>query len=272
MTRDFSALVTPSRLGPGVFRADVPDGWQQGRGAFGGLVIGNLVSAIVASDVADPAEGARPRTLRSLTAELCGPVPVGESTIRVECLRAGTGVTTLAARLEHEGEVLAHAVGVLGRRRAEGTDFCDVPRPTMPPWREVEPVPLRAPFAPTFAQFFEFRPLGALAFSGGADAVTSGWVRPLDPGPVRGVAYVAALVDAWWPAMLTRFTEPRPIGTIAFTLELLDDLAGLDAEAPLFHSARVIAARGGYMVELRELWGEDGRLVALNQQTIAIIK
>ena len=68
------------------------------------------------------------------------------------------------------------------------------------------------------------------------------------------------------------FTAPRPVATVAFTLELLSGLEGLDPEAPLFHSARVVAARAGYFVELRELWGEDGRLVALNQQTVVLIK
>ena len=61
------------------------------------------------------------RPLRSLTAELCGPVMPGPATISVEPLRRGSGVTTLAARLEQGGEVLAHVVGVFGRPREELT-------------------------------------------------------------------------------------------------------------------------------------------------------
>ena len=264
---DFTSLTTPTRREAGVFQIDVPDGWQQGRGTFGGLVLASLVRAIEAFD-SDPA-----RRLRSLTAEICGPVPTGINAIRVERLRTGTGVSTLAARLERDGEVLAHAVGVLGRPRAEGTDFTALPTPAMPPWQEV-PVNLsvRGPFAPAFAQHFEYRPLGAPPFSGGPEAVVAGWVRPRDPGPARDAAYVTALADAWWPALFVRLTEPRPISTVAFTLQLLDGPEGLDPEAPLFHAARALASRGGYMVEMRELRGEDGRLVALNQQTFTIIK
>jgi hypothetical protein len=47
---------------------------------------------------------------------------------------------------------------------------------------------------------------------------------------------------------------------------------GLDPEAPFSFRSRAVAEAEGYTVEMRELWGEDGRLVALNQQTIAIIR
>ncbi len=263
---DLTTLTTPTRLGHDLFQTEVPDGWQQGRGAFGGLVIGNLVRAIEAFD------GLPERSLRSLTAELCGPVLPGDNTIRVERLRTGTGVSTVAARMERHGEVLAHAVGVLGRQRAAGDDFCELPRPTMPPWREVAPIVVDDLFPP-FSRFLELRPLGPAPFTGNTtEPVASGWVRPVEPGSARDAAYVASLADAWWPAVLTRFSLPRPVATVAFTLELISDLDGLDPAAPLFHSAQAVASRGGYLIEMRQLWGEDGRLVALNQQTIVIIK
>ena len=277
---DFTTVTTPTRLGPDLFEARVPDGWQQGRGAFGGLVVAHLVRSIEAFARGEtptsppPALEATPeRSLRSLTAEICGPVLPGPNTIRVERLRTGTGVSTVAARLERDGEVLAHAVGVLGRPRGAATDdFCELPRPAMPPWREMTPIG-RNEMGPSFARFLEFRPLGPAPFtSSTADTVASGWIRPVEPGPARDSAYVAALADAWWPAVLTRFTAPRPVATVAFTLELLSNLEGLDPEAPLFHSAQAVACRGGYLVEMRQLWGEDGRLIALNQQTIVIIK
>ena len=65
--------------------------------------------------------------------------------------------------------------------------------------------------------------------------------------------------------------SPRPIGTVAYQLQVVGSLEGLDPEAPLFHRARALATSEGYSSELRELWGEDGRLVALNQQTFVVI-
>jgi acyl-CoA thioesterase len=263
---DLTTATTPTRLDADRFRADIPEGWQQGRGAFGGLVLATLARAIEA------VEASPERTLRTLTAEIAGPVLPGPAAVRVERLRAGTGVSTLAARLEQGGEVLAHAVAVLGRRRAGDTDFCDLAPPPVPPWREVAPFVMPSPLRPAFAEHFELRCAGPLPFTGAAEAFTAGWVRPRDPGPARDAAYVIALADAWWPAIFSRLTAPRPAATLAFTLELLDGAEGLDPLAPLLHSARAVASRDGYVVELRELRGEDGRLLACNQQTFAIIK
>ena len=96
MTAGLHDLTTPVPDGIGTFTLDVPDGWQQGRGAFGGLVLGALARASIMSepDVS--------RTLRSLTGELPGAVPVGRSTIAVETLRRGSGASTLHARLVHD--------------------------------------------------------------------------------------------------------------------------------------------------------------------------
>jgi hypothetical protein len=126
--------------------------------------------------------------------------------------------------------VLAHAVGVLGKDRARDADAQDLARPEMPPWRDAPIAPVAPPFGPTFATHFEFRPLGALPFSGAGshrEARVTGWVRPKDPGPARDAAYLTALADAYWPAFFTRFHAPRPMATIAFTLDLLGDFDGL---------------------------------------------
>src|SRR5271156_4451783 len=82
--RTLTTLTTPLRIGADLFEVEIPDGWHQGRGAFGGLVIGTLVRAITAFDAADSAS---PFSLRALTAELCAPVLPGPNRIRVERLR-----------------------------------------------------------------------------------------------------------------------------------------------------------------------------------------
>jgi len=41
----FDALTTAAPAGDGRFLWDVPDGWQQGRGAFGGIVLAALTRA-----------------------------------------------------------------------------------------------------------------------------------------------------------------------------------------------------------------------------------
>ena len=257
---DLLTHITPS--GAGRFAVQFPDGWHQGRGLFGGVVTAVLVRALEAS--------APDRPLRSLTAELCGPTQPGPAELQVETLRVGNAVSTVAVRLVQAGQVQAHAVGVLGQDRGTVADRTLLAAPEPSDWRSLEPLDLKPPMSPDFAQHLEFRCL-TMPFTGGRPEV-SGWVRPRRPGRARDAAYLAGCIDAYWPAEFTCLEAPRPVATIAFTFQPLGDFIGLDPDAPLYFRSMVAASRGGYDVELRELWGHDGRLLALNQQTICIIK
>jgi hypothetical protein len=163
-------------------------------------------------------------------------------------------------------------VGVLGKARATTRDGVHLAVPARPDWRAMEPLPMEPGMAPDFTRYFQYRAERDFPFSGGAEPVAQGWVCAKNPGVTRDAAYLAACIDAWWPALYTVEESPRPMATIAFTFQPFVRFEGLPLEAPLFHRARVVAAADGYCVEHRELWGEDGRLLALNQQTMVIIK
>src|SRR5512141_1734964 len=102
----FTDVSTPRPDGHG-FRLEVPPGWRQGRGAFGGLSICAAIRAIEAR-VADPR-----RRVRSVTAELTAPVEAGPAELAVDVLRSGSSVTVARAALVQAGETRAHAVAVL---------------------------------------------------------------------------------------------------------------------------------------------------------------
>lgn len=247
------------------FTWQVPDGWQQGRGAFGGLLLAAMVRAMEAAQK-DPA-----RTLRSLSAEICAPAVLGPAAIQVEVLRRGSGVTTCAARLLQEGEVRASATAVFGQPRSQDrAQHLPAPRPT--PWREVDPMPPGLPFIPRFAAHFEYRPCGPPPFLAGAEPRAAGWIRPRRPLPSIGAPEIVAMADAWWPAQFSIEPGPRPISTISFSLQLGPGARGLPPEAPLYHQASVLGACEGFLIESRELWSEDGALVAHNQQLFVAIR
>ena len=56
------------------------------------------------------------------------------------------------------------------------------------------------------------------------------------------------------------------MATVAFTLQLLGGAPAGDD--PLYFRSTNPAIRDGYVSEQRELWTADGRLVALNPQTL----
>jgi acyl-CoA thioesterase len=247
----------------------VDDTWLQGRGAYGGLTIGALVRAIE-QHVADPR-----RRVRSVTAELPAPTVPGSASVDVEVLRSGNQLSHARASLRQGSTVTAHAVAVLAAAR-EGADaiaWREMSPPALPPFESLAPAPLTgAPGTPVFAQHFDYRIATGIPFANQGAPETTGWVRANQPGTLRDAAYVAAMIDVWYPAFLIRNTHPRPLATIAYTLELVSDIADLAADAPLAYRGTVPVCGDGYFFETRELWTADGRLVARNHQTFAIIR
>jgi len=253
--------------GDGLYETEVPDGWQQGRGAFGGLTIAYAVRAM------EERESERP--LRALTAELPGPLGLGRAEIRVSTLRRGRGVTTLEAHItqpDENGElsVRGRVSGVFGGERPDDRTFAGPP-PKMGSWQDAPPIPDGA-LPPRFARHFEYRVTGPFPFSGGDAPVAEGWIRPREPLNSWGAAEVVAMADAYWPAIFATQTAPRPMATIAFTLHLQPIATSLPTNAPLYYRARASSAGGGYVSEARELWTQEGALVALNPQTFVVIK
>ena len=248
---------------------EVPSGWEQGRTAFGGLVLAALVRAL------EDAHGEQTQPLRSLTATLAGPVVVGESTIVVEVLRRGSGTSVLSASLHQEGSLRTHAVALFGRDRT-GADpagtFCTHARPALVDYEGLSASPMMPGVVPVFTKHFEFKAVSGFPYAGEATREVQGWIRLREPGPVCDAAHIAAHADAWWPALIPTLTAPRPIATVAFTFQCLVDPSSLTPGEPLYHVGRAPCGVGGYTVEFRELWDASGRLIALNQQTIAIIR
>jgi Acyl-CoA thioesterase N-terminal domain/Acyl-CoA thioesterase C-terminal domain len=266
MLVDFELASAIRRADPGSFEAMVPEGWQQGRGAFGGLVYGILARAMEA-ELGDPA-----RRLQTLSGDIAGPVLPGAVTIQAEVLRRGAKQSNAQARLVQEGRVLAVASGVFcAPRRVEMPALRGVESPDRTEWDQLPVLPVEPPLGPDFARAYEYRLAGPAPLSGSHDAETAGYIRERTLPSHRDAASVIALLDAWWPTLWSIVTEPRPVATTSFLAELLVDPARLDPAERLFHDARMAGQGDGLFVELRALWSGD-TCVAMNQQTFAVLR
>jgi acyl-CoA thioesterase len=256
-----ATALTPA--GDGVFTLDVPDGWQQGRGAYGGIALGALMRAI------ETTEPDRARIPRTLTGELAGPVQVGAATIRVTTLRRGKSQSNLRADLLQEGQVLATASAVLSAPR---TPAESVTRPCSahPAFEALPPVPPMGAMGPRFASHFEYRITGPAPFSRASEPRAHGWLRMREPVSSFDAAATIAHLDAYWSAIASIEPTPRMFATITFVAELLADPRTLSPIEPFFHDARVLAAQDGFVVEERALY-QGERLVAMNHQTFAML-
>ena len=258
----FSDASAVTAVSPHHYRARVPDGWQQGRGAFGGLVLGTLLRAIEAD--------APGRPTRTLAGDLCGPVEPGDADIRVVELRRGNNQTNVAATLTQRDVVLASATAVLSAPRAVAAPPFAPAAPPSSSWRDVPVMARDLAAVPRFTQHYDYRPLTA-PFVRSSEPTIEGFIGEREPlGRLDAPAMIGRL-DAWWPTLFALDGQPRPVATISFVAEILVDPATLAAEEPLRYRARLAALHDGFFVELRELWHGE-RVVALNQQTFAILR
>jgi len=261
----FEKATALERVAENEHRYVLPDGWQQGRGAFGGLVLGTLMDAM-ASREPDAA-----RAARAFTGDLCGPALAQESRVVTRVLRRGNNQTNLAATLEQGGAVVAHATCVLAAPRK----VRPVPRFVLAPpvraaYEVTEPAILPPSTTPVFTQHYEYRVDNGLPFRAGPEALVTGWIKERVPLTRVTAASLLGRLDAFWPAIFAVEETPRPIATVSFLAEILCDPSTLDPAAPLYYRARVVAQAGGYFVEMRELWDGDAP-VALNQQSLALL-
>lgn len=263
---EVASALTPCQPGPNRFTADIPDGWQTGRGAFGGLVLSTLLRAI------ERCEPDAKRRVRTFVGDICGPVLVGPAELEVTVLRRGNNQTNLRADLRQNGEILAFGAAVLSTPRTSVLPNLRTKLDAVPSRETALLVPRDAPLVPTFTKHFDYEVIGAVPFSGAGEAYASGFIREREPPAALDGPLLVALLDCYWPASFTTLTMPRPIPTVSFTAEILCDPSTLDASAPLYYRGRTIGEFEGFQPELRELYDLQGNLVALNQQTFAVVK
>ena len=249
----------------GIWR--VPEGWTQGRGAWGGLVVAAVVHAARQADRAEPGR----RALREVSVHIVGPVPAGDVSITTSLVRRGSATGIWQAVVQSD-EVWATATVVFGADRARDVAARPLLRmPQVADWTHLEPVRLEPPLAPEFLQHLLVRPLGGYPYSGTGDDVTA-WVEPAEPLAAYDEGTLVGMVDAMWPAALVQVDSPRPMATLSFSATLLVDPATVPTAEPLLHRGRLLALSAGYATESRELWTGDGRLAVHNTQVITIIR
>lgn len=256
----------------------VPEGWRQGRGAWGGYPITAMAAQVEQTE--DPA-----RNLRTLSAQILEPVTVGDYVIDAQCLRKGSAMSTWAVTITRPQDqvLVAQSQIITGADRQVSIspdlrEWGTAHMPAVASFESIDIGPVGPPFAPEFTERLEFRPISPLP-TAGDQATSLGWIRIPSrtyEGDHWSAAELMGIIDGWWPASYTLMDSMHPMATVAFSVHLLIDPRTIDPwkgeRAPLLHEASVSSAYGGFTSELRRLWTHDGRLVAENLQSIVVIK
>lgn len=256
---------------------DVPDGWQQGRGAWGGLVVGQILTRVSAHTELPPV---------AIHVSMAGPVLLGSHEVRVDVVREGRSTSLLAIEVRDSTGQLTSSASVTCGATRQSSSVHDVPALPSAQWNssvapQAASVPLGPPVAPAFTKHLDFRPVSGFPYGKSQDLTTCGWVGlGADSADTLSPALVGALADAWWVASIVGLgpdeaptgPRPTPMATIEFWASLpalpLDE--SWDPSIGLWHEGRVLHASAGYATEERVLRLPSGRVVAHNTQVVAV--
>ena len=249
---------------PGVYRGCMDVGWWIVRGPNGGYVAAILLRALQAA-VGDPA-----RTARSLTVHYLAPPREGECEIAVVIERRGRQLTFASARLTQGERLLATAQGAFAAPLAVEPSFVDARMPDVPAPSACAPLPpaeIEIPMRRRYEERDVVARRDPTDIESGREALAGGWIRFAEPCLLDAVA-IAAVSDAWVPAVFSRMTSRNAVPTIDLTVHFRARLPHptmtlTDFCLSMFRTRVVV---DGFLEEDGEIWSPDGVLLAHSRQ------
>lgn len=242
---------------------NVPAGWGQGRATFGGLA-----GAIMFHELQKVVPG---RVLRSLTVSFVGPLAPELTQITTEVLRSGKSVTQAESRLIQNGEVVGVLLASFGEPRTSSVSVPAERPPVISAPEATFAIPYIPGMTPEFTQNFDYRLAeGGLPYSNSSDTFIGGWMRFKNAQGPMLLEHLIGLVDAWPPATISMLKAPAPGSSLTWTLEIVGNLAGIEADDWLQYHADTEFAANGYAHLPSKIWDKNGNLLAISRQTVVI--
>jgi acyl-CoA thioesterase len=247
-----------------VFAANVSGEWRAGRGPHGGYLAAMLLRALIET-VADAARAPRSLTIHYPRAPQPGPV-----SIHTTLERAGRSLSTLSARMEQDGEVVALALAAFSVPwRAPEISDVEMPGVAGPDARR-EPGTLRHVGAPPFTRHLVFQPrIGTPPFTGSEQPMEiGGWLGLATPRPIDALS-LAFFSDALFPPPFIRLSEPAVSPTIDLTIHFRTGAPRSESPDPgelCLVRFRSSAVHEGFFEEDGVIWGADGTVLVHSRQ------
>ncbi len=244
------------------YGVSIPDGWRQGRTAYGGLTAGLGLAATQKAFPDLP-------PVRSASINFIGPVgpdPVFTPTL----LRQGRNVISVQVDTHSDGNIVATNTLIFGTSRESHLDV-SLSAPKTISLEAAEPFspPKGQGMSPVFFYNFDTRLIeGERPMSGAEDGYIRVWSRHVDENSRNGTASFLTLGDVLPPAALPLFRQMGPISSINWMLNIINDPVTEDG---WWHvETKLTAAKDGYSSQVMRFWNNDGLLVAEGMQAVAI--
>jgi acyl-CoA thioesterase len=255
------------------FTAEVSSDWRAGRGPHGGYLAAILLRALIET-VADPARSPRSLTIHYARAPKPGPV-----SIRTVLEREGRSLSTLSARMEQDGAVVALVLAAFSVPWS-APELSDLPMPEVEPAETSrEAGTLRAYGAPPFTNHIVLQPrMGAFPFTGSELPMEiGGWLGLAEPRPIDALS-LAFFSDALFSPPFIRLTQPATSPTIDLTIHFRaalthvtnPDRSEIDQHELCLARFSTGLIHEGFFEEDGVIWSADGTVLAQSRQ-LAIV-
>jgi acyl-CoA thioesterase len=255
--------------GESLFEATVAEGWQAGRGPHGGYLAAMLLRALLET-VDDPARAPRSLTIHYARAPQPGPVEIA---VTVE--RRGRSLSTLSARMEQGGRLIALVLSAFSVPWS-GPEIADLPMPDVEgPEPDRRPGTAVAFGAPPFTRHMVMQP----RFAG---PPLTGERRPMELGAWLGLAEarpidalsLAFFSDALLPSPYMVTATPAAAPTIDLTVHFrvaMPRVAAPDPHELCFARVSSKLLHEGFFEEDGVIWAADGTVLAQSRQLAILL-
>ena len=267
--RDTAVVRAGDGAAAGVFDVRIDAGWWIVMGPNGGYVAAIVLRAMEAA-LGDPT-----RPPRSLTIHYVEPAVEGPARVHVRVERSGRSLSSLSARLEQDGRLIALALAAFGRTR-DSIALHDLHMPEVAPPEGLSPPPSIPGRTAPMRDRFETRPaLGNSEPGTAARALTGGWLRLAEP-QVPDAPALAMFCDSWPPAIFQRHapgtSSMRGVPTLDLTVHFRAPVPA-HARPDDFYLCvfRTQTACDGFLEEDGEIWTRDGVLLAHSRQLAMLV-
>jgi acyl-CoA thioesterase len=254
------------------FAAEVSSDWRAGRGPHGGYLAAMLLRALTET-VAEPARSPRSLTIHYARAPRPGPVRI-DTVIE----RQGRSLSTLSARMEQDGGLMALVLAAFSVPWT-APEIAELAMPAVePPDAARETAAALAEQvsrgrAPRFLRQLVVQPrMGGPPFSGStAPMEVAAWLGLRDRGrPVDALA-LALFSDALFSSPFVRLTELATSPTIELTIHFRTGPEGAGIEGPdpanlCFARFRSDLVHEGFFEEDGVIWSAGGTPLAQSRQ------
>jgi acyl-CoA thioesterase len=251
-----------------VYAAEVSPDWRAGRGPHGGYLAAMILRALMET-VADPQRAPRSLTIHYARAPEPGPV-----IIRTVLEREGRSLSTLSARMERDGTLIAIALAAFSVPWS-APEISELKPPAVDPPDPVRESGRLHPAAPHFTRHLVLQPRVEAAPFAGSDGPMefTAWVGLAQPRALDAMS-LAFFSDALLPAVFMRLTEPSVVPTVDLTVHFRASLPRSTDPDPgelclARMSTRVV--HEGFFEEDGTIWASDGTVLAQSRQLAIVL-